>query len=893
MKYSVFVYIAFFVIISFLIFFSKLLFTRFYKSKKWIFNFWITLSIFILILSWYMFFFSDANYVKNMEHEHPYFRKINLRLAPTPKIFYNYFFTPVIDINKIDIPVYKFYIKQEKIDQLNSNLPLSGFEYVSGYLEKEGEIYEAKFHYRGGGPHLLHYKKSWRVKLKDDKIIDGADEFNIVNPKWGSHINLLVGYNLAEIAGLTTFRSYPVALFINDRYAGVQLYLDQFDETYIITAGKIPGDLYAGDKIENSVPELWTVVVDSAYDGNITRANQTVDYWRNHVYNDTLLEFHDFFEAKLGEKYLDYIAYQGLISSEHNDFTSNTRTYFNPSSGMLEPFFWDPHTFLDATSYLYSYNKVVRNIILTPEYLEYVNQKIYSYMTNDLTEEFVVNYIDQQASLIQYEIYHDIYKDESNYEIWSITNEDWEEYVEDLKLNVHQQYERLLSSFSIVELAVFVVDNKFLVFDVNGFASVDINNLYLKQTKENGINQCLKLYKNMNFNESVNQNNLVASGCEGYLSFSLGRLYSGRYEQGEPATLRYIFLIEKEPGQDIILESLDAVNSITGEVINPSIYYIDSIEQLPIAGADSLHPWLIDEKPSRELNLSGKVILENDLILSKKDNLTIASGTEILLGENVSIISYGRIIAEGEKSVPIKFMRLNKNSPWGTIALQGKESAGSIFSNVVFDGGSGDFYDFVTYTGMVSVYNSEANFSFSTFANNTLYDDMFNAKYSEVSILDSEFINSKFDAIDFDITNGNIKRNTFVNIGGDAIDLMTSNAHISENIVLDAGDKGISIGEASYPLVIANIIQNTLIAIAIKDKSDPIIINNTIKNNTVGVASYQKNWRYGGGGLGVIEGTKLCDNVHPISIMNQSEVIIYKEDQIITCSENDCELDCN
>jgi parallel beta-helix repeat protein len=112
------------------------------------------------------------------------------------------------------------------------------------------------------------------------------------------------------------------------------------------------------------------------------------------------------------------------------------------------------------------------------------------------------------------------------------------------------------------------------------------------------------------------------------------------------------------------------------------------------------------------------------------------------------------------------------------------------------------------------------------------------------------------------------------------------------NTIVKAHDKGISIGEMSNAIIVNNTVISSATGIAIKDMSDPLLINNTLINNSIGLAAFEKNWKYGGGGRGVIRGTNFCQNVQPVSIQNDSLVRIEQDGKIINCSEKECPFSC-
>ena len=175
--------------------------------------------------------------------------------------------------------------------------------------------------------------------------------------------------------------------------------------------------------------------------------------------------------------------------------------------------------------------------------------------------------------------------------------------------------------------------------------------------------------------------------------------------------------------------------------------------------------------------LSGQINVTKDLIFN--EHIKIKPGTTFLLSENVSIIFKNQVEAIGEQNNRITF-KPAMNKPWGTVALLGKKTSGSIFDFVKFSGGSGKFNNQYYFTSMFSVHNtSDIKLKNLELADNSFFDDMLHIIYGKDVILEnSKFLNANGDAADIDISeNANIKFK-FLNSKNDGIDLMESKVKI-------------------------------------------------------------------------------------------------------------------
>jgi parallel beta-helix repeat protein len=810
-------------------------------------------------------------------------------------------FIPAIDIEKIDIPIYNVYIKQEKLDRLNKDLhsvqqllPESSQMFVSGDLIFEDNTYPIKAKYRGVSFTNWYFKKkSWRVKLKDHNVINSSNKFNLINPKFAVSIRTPFAYTIADNLDLLAPRSHSIALFLNNKYDGVYQYTDQIDESFIRMKDRVPGDIIYGDynnkEGEERVnifdhPTLWEV--KTTFDGNFSRANNTFQTFLSTIQNATNNNFYQLFNKHLGRDYLKFYAFNILINDEHVSEHHNHKFYFNPTNGFFEPIVWDQIPFhpYQKTPLTQDHNDLFMQLSFVPEFVHTKNTYVFDFMQT-LTEEKLFSDIDEVADSIRYELYHDKYKT-MPIPPWRLTNKAWERSLEEMKHSIKERYLFLQKELNETNVTVFSIDNDYLVFDVQGNVGISwkISNNNLDDNNDDDDKYfCLNMYQDINLNYQLDEDeqNQKNTPCPVERQISNEILYPGK---GLP--LRYVYFFD-ELGETSNL-TVDALNAITGNKAAVNIIQLDSLKDLPSEmDTQSLHPWTLQKQEKETIILSGDITLNKDMIISPLDTLVIEPGTTIKLDEGISIIAYGKVIAQGTEEEPIQFVPLTEK-PWGAIALQGEGSKGSIFSHCVFEGGSGAKYRLVHYTGMLSTYNTQLKITDCSFRKNKVEDDAFNAKFSDVEMTRSDFEDTFGDAVDFDFSTGFIIDSHFVNSGNDAIDIMTSDILIAHNTLDGFGDKGISVGEKSSPSIEDNYITNGNIGIAIKDRSNTKIINTTLKDNTIGITAYEKNWRYNGGGTGTIIGADYCSNEIPLLIQNRSHVDVETNADFITCTAEKC-----
>ncbi len=335
-------------------------------------------------------------------------------------------------------------------------------------------------------------------------------------------------------------------------------------------------------------------------------------------------------------------------------------------------------------------------------------------------------------------------------------------------------------------------------------------------------------------------------------------LYAGWYtaEPGvKPGHIAYRMFLSGLPAGTKVSPIL--VNRATGGSAELLALEAGSLLRAPTAW----HPWRYPVSVGRTHRLSGQVRINETLKIPATDTLVIEPGTTLLLAPDVSIVSRGLVLAKGTPDRRIRVLPQVPGTPWGTFALQGEGANGSTLTDVEFAQGGGALIDRIEYTAQVTVHHAEhVVFDHDLFRDNLRSDDNVHILKSSFVIRNSHFQRSNSDALDLDISKGDVLNNVFDTSGNDALDLMTSTPRIIGNVIRGSDDKGISIGEASRPFIFNNLIEHCNRGIEVKDRSEPIVLNNEFVGNKVGFRERRKNWQYGGGGWATFVNTVFRDN---------------------------------
>ena len=212
--------------------------------------------------------------------------------------------------------------------------------------------------------------------------------------------------------------------------------------------------------------------------------------------------------------------------------------------------------------------------------------------------------------------------------------------------------------------------------------------------------------------------------------------------------------------------------------------------------------------PQKFFLKKNEVQLDKDLVMPKGTELVINAGTKVNLGNDVSVLSYGKVSVLGTPSDKVLFRSSSKkNNSWGILAIKGPDSEAYI-ENAVFDNGGEDYLVSFYYTGAVTADHARSLvLKNSEFKNNT-GDDAVNCKFTQCFIENNVFTNNSFDGVDFDfaVEGSKIMGNKFHSNGNDGIDVSSDSTLIYNNEVIRSGDKCISVEKdqvQAYSIIIS------------------------------------------------------------------------------------------
>lgn len=562
-----------------------------------------------------------------------------------------------------------------------------------------------------------------------------------------------------------------------------------------------------------------------------------------------------------------------------------------------------------------------------PEYHEMFYRKVWELINTTYHPNVLLQLVDYMYEEVKEDVYADAHIHSGVFPTHYITNEEWEKAVADMRAMIiaWDNYIRTYLSKSNLTVSLLPLNERYTAQDENDMAAIGTLQIYTSEMVSPTVQKVTLRVEGLS-DESLEdivilEDDSMASDQQRVaihaqsinratkeITFALNKtiisdkeavpfrgpvsgLFVTGFENGAelkslPTVYNYLVAVKGTASVQSLhrlsIQSVSAINSITGEAIEPVIVETEQSFEAPQqfnperGQTYSEAPGLVfiseeKEPPSKKITWQkGKVEVNEDIILDSDTVLNIEPGTVVEIAKGKSLLIYGQVIAEGTEQDKIVF-RSKTDEPWGVLAVSAPGLPPSVFRHAIFENGSMATLDGVEYTGALSIYNGDALIENCLFQNN-IGDDALNSVYSDTRVTACRFVNNK-DAIDYDFCGGTIMQSTFEDNEDDAIDLSFSNTKILDNNIINSGDRGISIGEKSAPLVFNNLIVRCDMDIAVKDLSDALILNNTISKNRVGVSLFIKTFNFGPAKAHILNSI-IWDNRDDIEIKDGSVLTI-------------------
>lgn len=788
----------------------------------------------------------------------------------------NIFYFP-FSLKKGKLERYDLILSKKDLDFLNANLP-KGYEgnlltdqykkTVNGKFIYGGKEYNVKVRYRGDTDnHWRDPQKSWLVTFEDENYFENNWRMHLIIPVDREYLLEELNNYRAKKLGLAVPETKFVNLFVNGKRHGAYWMAEPFSKD-LLERNDIPGDvnLYGGVDFSERIvgnfgtfdnPHEWRKYSLDSYSpqDNFRDLEALLDIIKNpsdeYFYNN-IQKIVDM------DNLLRWLMLQELVTSTHQS-GFNMKMYFDATDGKFKFIPWDiligdpPPAYYDQNHNI----EFIGRLLQIPEFLHRRNELLWEYAGNEENLKDDLSFYDRLDEDTRTDFLKDTLKVDSH--------RAYRKRVELIRKKIQESFEYNKENIKFANATItFRAHNTLplaqIIVSTKGFSSLNIKSISLKLESCRGD---IHLYEDGNTSGVLeNTDKKIATlGCRDGEYF--GKFNSFVYASREPvdeyllqpafASKSYI-LQSADPAYFYNARdesfSLEIENATTGKSIkNPSVRFsFDNLsldlEALDRSLQEAAKAYPILRVEGGKLRIPrGNYFIAQDVIIPKNTELVIDSGTTFFFGPGASFESRSPITARGERNLPITF-RANGSEPWGSVRVIGV-NATSTFAHTRFVGGKDDYFNGVFSSGMLSLYHTPFNIEESIFENSQ-GDDAVNIKYGYGIVKNNTFRNTKFDALDLDVTSSVVDGNIFENIGNDAVDMSSFSPNIMNNRVFGAKDKCLSVGESSSPVIFNNLLTGCNIGIAVKDSSEALIVNNTIIDNNTGISGYKKKQIYNG-----------------------------------------------
>jgi hypothetical protein len=316
----------------------------------------------------------------------------------------------------------RIYIDAESIQELNSSLPASGEDYKNIEFTYNGKDFDGEFRYRGTNSYHWDFKKkSFKVKI-DRGDINGYESLSFSNIKGMPIIPEYLGNEIGEDMGLLTADFEYVKVYINDRYAGLFMYMEDVEEKEFLENHDLEdGDIYRAENLNDQriplissnvfeFPYAWEKVVENE-DGLYPNKENVVYFLK--VVRDTLeedievSELYDFVDREYFVKFASFIS---TIQTIHMDFFHNIAFYHNFDNGL----FYEIPMDVAGLSEFFGLHIVSNDLLIAlhkdPSFVTDKNRLLYDLFGEQGYANEIIFMIDEQTEELAEAIEKDPYK---------------------------------------------------------------------------------------------------------------------------------------------------------------------------------------------------------------------------------------------------------------------------------------------------------------------------------------------------------------------------------------------------------------------------------------------------------------------------------------------------
>jgi len=641
-----------------------------------------------------------------------------------------------------------------------------------------------------------------------------------------SFVRQYLSSQIMRASGQNCFESKFTKLYINGKYFGLYLQVENMDEGFLRkNLLEENGNLYKATK-DGACLSIFETVEEKWEQKN--GAQQNFDDLKTLIAELNTVSNKDYF-AFVQEKF-NYADFLNMLAL--NIYLANGSTYYHNyylyhhPKGKWELLPWDMDKSLSYYDWLpYQYHRTSSNWESDNPLIEkaFLNTKIMGDIRNRLAElsktsaskKSVIPLINKLEILLEDAVKNDSTDQIKNLKEWKDFLKKEKRFFKNRHKKLQEQIDSWPSTFVVKRIEQKVCNEVFFGWNSS------------KSNKGKDITYILSVSADFLFEDSTKLITKTTSDT----SF----LFTEKLPNG-----KYYWKITATDGEFFV----DGFNS-------KNIFEKVSCSQLPN---------LISENTFLKKNNS-PYLLNQTLTVEKGVNLTIEKGVEIRMDTGVNILVHGTLLSEGTKENPIVFCPMKKVKEWGYFYFF-HTTAKFDYTKILEGKINSKYTDLSIKNSLINIKKKRLVFGVnrnpiiwthhgSFLLENSVIDgkgtgEGINTNFSKSIVKNSTFINLP-DAIEFICVNDGLIENCVIkNSPDDAIDMNAChNILVRNNVIFNTSDKGISVGKEQYGhssniLIEGNQILQNNIGIAVKDSSFAEIKNNLFYSNKTAISLYQK-----------------------------------------------------
>ena len=776
------------------------------------------------------------------------------------------------DLRQIQLLVEKLIKKGGMTDEEKKWFPVK--------LYYEGEEYEGKVRLRGdNASHWKHAKKSWRIKLKRDKLLNGYRHLDFIIPGGRNNEIEKVAYDAARKldllvpdAGFARMRlngidmglyfwieknskemlerlQYPEGEFFRENNTQIHTYVTKYGSpSFILYTGNYTSTIHKDPSL-GYYAERWDNLITILREGTDKQFQKELPF---------LIDM---------EKYLKWNALTWIFNSVHSRWAvsgDNLRWYYDNTRGLFEPIlndiFVEPIEYKNGTFEASETDPLAKRIFRIPMYQHRRNEILWK----------IIN--DPQFDMVARS--EELFQKIRPFLLRGVDAIPWQTDLAHRTTSETLKNNQTLLKGALGFTRVFVTPELILEDNIPGasirfvpdsLAKVSLDKVVFKFNDPLNFNMDQTLFSLIDGNgKEVEINPVSQTINQKEFKVTFKNLHFWTYRDDNLSTkhrewimrvdFRGIKLKDWIKPNFVSNISYGFSNSFSMEKVKDSFVFQSPLSfnfqkklgQNLFASAEEIIKTskLPFKQKNNELILDeGEYHVLQDLVIPVNYGLHLNAGVVLKMAPGVSIITYRALKIDGSKEKPVKVIPLNDHS-WGSLAVINARARSKV-NHLLMQGGSEDHINGIFVSGELCFYSSDVDLTNSEI-NNARGDDGLNIKKSNFLIKNSRFIGNISDAFDVDWAHGTIEKSFFLDNFGDGLDLSGSSVIARDSFFSGSKDKGISVGEKSEFFSFNNVIQNSTIGLASKDLSKAYVYATVFYNNQTAISLYNKKQIFGG-----------------------------------------------